>query len=150
MIELFQKASKMIRLERPFLLLSPPGVYPDTPHFRSAFELAAGLRTAQAGKRCLTATLSPGSPRASSDVRLSHGFSILNRIHGVGHYMELEPFQVNYNDSSQTRSFRSGDSSSLAFGCGSFCLRKRPSFLAFSTVCSRKSTVLNSIGRSWN
>jgi len=39
----------MIQLKRPFLLLSPPGFYPDTPHFRSAFELAAGLQTAQAG-----------------------------------------------------------------------------------------------------
>ncbi len=38
----------MIQLKRPFLLLSPPGAYPDTPLFRSAFELAAGLQTAQA------------------------------------------------------------------------------------------------------
>ena len=28
---------------------SPPGVYPDTPLFHSAFELAAGLQTTQAG-----------------------------------------------------------------------------------------------------
>jgi hypothetical protein len=38
-----------MRLGKPFLLLSLPGVYPDTSHFHSAFELAAGLRTAQAG-----------------------------------------------------------------------------------------------------
>ena len=32
-----------------FLLLSPPGAYPGTPHFHSAFEFAAWLQTAQAG-----------------------------------------------------------------------------------------------------
>lgn len=46
---LFQKAFTMLRLEKPFLLLSPPGVYPDMPHFHSAFEFAAWLQTAQAG-----------------------------------------------------------------------------------------------------
>ena len=56
----------MIQLERPFLLLSPPGVYPDTPLLHSAFELAAGLQTAQAGLSAAWQQWPPAKGRAGA------------------------------------------------------------------------------------
>jgi hypothetical protein len=51
---------------KPLLLLASPGVYPDTLHFRSALELAAGLQTAKAGLNAAwpgtRSSLSAGGP----------------------------------------------------------------------------------------
>ena len=69
----------MIQLKRPFLLLSPPGVYPDTPLFRSAFELAAGLQTAQAGLNAAWQQWPPAKGQAGT--RLAVGCPRNAQIH---------------------------------------------------------------------